>query len=38
MTIEEAALALGISPATAERDWTFAKAYLTRQLGPDPAS
>jgi RNA polymerase sigma factor (TIGR02999 family) len=38
MTIDEAALALGISAATAERDWAFAKAYLTRQLGPDPAA
>ncbi len=36
MTIEEAAAALEISQATAERDWAFAKAYLTRQLGPDP--
>jgi len=37
MTIEEAAAALGISHATAERDWSFAKAYLTRQLGPEAA-
>lgn len=37
MTVDEAAAALGIGHATAERDWTFAKAFLLRQLGPDPA-
>ena len=36
LTIEEAAAALGIGHATAERDWAFAKAYLLRELGPDP--
>lgn len=35
MTIEEAADALGISPPTAKRDWTFAKAWLFRELGPE---
>jgi RNA polymerase sigma factor (TIGR02999 family) len=29
-TIPEAADALGIAPATAEEDWTFAKAFLRR--------
>lgn len=38
MTIEEAATTLGIGHATAERDWAFAKAFLLRQLGPEPAS
>jgi len=37
MTIDEAATALEISPATAERDWAFAKAYLSRQLSPESA-
>jgi RNA polymerase sigma factor (TIGR02999 family) len=37
LTIEEAAAALEISHATAERDWAFAKAFLQRQLGPEPA-
>jgi len=37
LSIPEAASALDISHATAERDWAFAKAFLLRQLGPDPA-
>jgi len=32
LTIEEVASALGISPATVEREWAFAKAWLYRQL------
>ena len=32
LTIDEAATALGISPATVEREWAFAKAWLYRQL------
>ena len=32
-TISEAAQILGIAPATAEEDWTYAKAWLRRQLG-----
>jgi len=32
MTIPEAALAMGISHATAERYWTFARAWLYAQL------
>jgi RNA polymerase sigma factor (sigma-70 family) len=31
-TIPEAAELLGIAPATAEEDWTFAKAWLRRHL------
>ena len=33
-TIPEAADVLGIAPATAEEDWTYAKAWLRKQLGP----
>jgi RNA polymerase sigma-70 factor (ECF subfamily) len=33
MTIDEAAAAAGSSPATAERDWRFARAFLQRELG-----
>jgi RNA polymerase sigma factor (TIGR02999 family) len=36
LTIEEAAAALGISPATAKRHWTFSRAWLLRQLTGDP--
>ncbi len=32
LTIEEAAEALGISPATVKRDWTMARAWLSREL------
>ena len=32
--IEEAAEALGISPATVEREWALAKAWLFRRLSP----
>jgi RNA polymerase sigma factor (TIGR02999 family) len=32
-TIPEAAEILGIAPATAEEDWTYARAWLRRQLG-----
>ena len=32
LTIEETADALGISPATVKRDWTWAKAWLFQQL------
>ena len=34
-TIAEAAALLGIAPATAEEDWTYAKAWLHRQLSRD---
>jgi RNA polymerase sigma factor (sigma-70 family) len=32
LTIEEAAEALGISPATAKRHWAYARAWLYRQV------
>jgi RNA polymerase sigma factor (TIGR02999 family) len=32
MSIEESAQALGISPATAKRDWTFARAWLQEHI------
>ena len=32
LTIEETAGALGVSPSTVRNDWTFAKAWLLRQL------
>jgi RNA polymerase sigma factor (TIGR02999 family) len=32
LTIDEAATALGISPATVEREWALAKAWLFRRL------
>jgi len=32
LTIDEAAEALGLSPATVEREWAFAKAWLHRRL------
>jgi RNA polymerase sigma factor (TIGR02999 family) len=34
LTIDEAATALGISPATVEREWALAKAWLFRRLSP----
>ncbi len=33
LEVEETARALGISPATVKRDWTFARAFLRRELG-----
>jgi RNA polymerase sigma-70 factor, ECF subfamily len=35
MSIEEAAEALGISAATAKRDWAFARAWLVERLGAE---
>ena len=32
LTIEEAALALDISPATVKRDWAMARAWLSREI------
>jgi RNA polymerase sigma factor (TIGR02999 family) len=32
LTLDEAATALDISPATADRDWAFARAWLHREL------
>jgi len=34
LTVEEVAEALGISPATVKRDWTVARAWLTREMNP----
>ena len=34
LTIDEAAIALGISSATVEREWALAKAWLFRRLSP----
>ena len=38
MTIEEAAEVLDISPATAKRWWTYARAWLYREIAGDAAS
>ena len=35
LTIDETAHALDISPATVKNDWTFAKAWLYKELAPD---
>jgi RNA polymerase sigma factor (TIGR02999 family) len=35
LSIAETAEALDVSPATVERDWTVAKAWLLQQLAPD---
>ena len=32
MTLEDTATALGISPRTVKRDWTFARAWLRREM------
>jgi RNA polymerase sigma factor (TIGR02999 family) len=36
LDLEETARALGISAATVSRDWTFARAWLHRELSPGP--
>jgi RNA polymerase sigma factor (TIGR02999 family) len=38
LTIEEAAHVLDVSPSTAKRDLRTAKAWLRRELGPEPCS
>jgi RNA polymerase sigma factor (TIGR02999 family) len=38
LTIEEAAAALGISPATAKRHWAYSRAWLFQQVSGEPAS
>lgn len=35
LSIEETAAALGVSPATVKNDWTFARAWLHRELAAD---
>jgi RNA polymerase sigma factor (TIGR02999 family) len=37
MTVEEAAKSLGISSATGDRKWAYAKAWLYRELAPEGA-
>ena len=37
LTIEEAAAALDVAPATAKRDWAVARAWLRRRLDPGPS-
>ena len=37
LSIEEAAEALGISPATVKRRWALARAWLFRELSESPA-
>ena len=38
LTGQQAAEALGISQATADRDWAFAKAWLQRAMNADSQS
>ena len=33
LTVDETANALGVSPRTVKRDWTYARAWLGRELG-----
>jgi RNA polymerase sigma factor (sigma-70 family) len=33
LTIDQTACSLGISPATAKRSWTYARAWLIREMG-----
>jgi RNA polymerase sigma factor (TIGR02999 family) len=35
LTVDEAAHSLGISPSTADRHWTFARAWLYRRIAGD---
>jgi RNA polymerase sigma factor (TIGR02999 family) len=35
LTVDEAAGALGLSPATADRHWAFARAWLYREVAPE---
>ena len=37
LTVEETSELLGVSPATVKRDWSMAKAWLTRELRKEPA-
>ena len=34
LSVEETAVALGISAATVKRDWEFSRAWLNRELNP----
>jgi len=35
LTVSEAAKVLGISTSTADRYWTYARAWLYRELAPE---
>ncbi|MEI8021193.1 MAG: sigma-70 family RNA polymerase sigma factor [Schlesneria sp.] len=35
LTVEEAAAAMGVSVRTAKRNWSFARAWLQREIGED---
>ena len=35
LTIKQAAEAIGISPATADNDWAYARSWLRVQMAPD---
>ena len=37
MTVQETAVALGVSDSTVERDWRYARAWLFRELADDQA-
>lgn len=37
LSVEEAAVVLGVSPQTVKRDWQLARAWLRRELGPPTA-
>ncbi len=36
LTVEQTALALGVSPSTVARDWQFARVWLHRELAQTP--
>jgi RNA polymerase sigma factor (TIGR02999 family) len=38
LTVDQAAQVLGISSSTADRYWTFARAWLFREIAPDGAA
>jgi RNA polymerase sigma factor (sigma-70 family) len=38
LSIEEAAEVIGVSPATAKRDWTMARAWLYRRVAAAAAA
>ena len=38
LSIEDAANVLGVSEETAKRDWTYARAWLAREIRPNTAS
>ena len=33
LTVDEAAVVMGVAPATVDRDWALARAWLFRELG-----